>query len=60
MIGTSMAAVTPLLATLSLMPGDSPAARMAFAAAIVGFGAYAVGFVGTFFLPEPVGESLPE
>jgi MFS family permease len=62
MIGTSAALVTTQLATLlaTLMPATSPPHRLAYAAAAVGLGAYALGFVLSFWLPEPQQEALPE
>jgi MFS family permease len=58
MIGTAGALVATQLATG--MPGATPAARLALAAAIVGTAAYLVGFVTSFWLPEPKKEDLPE
>src|SRR6185436_12901783 len=60
LIGTSFAAVTSYLATLS--PGQSPAyapTKTAYAAAAIGFSVYLIGFILSFFLPEPK-ENLPE
>jgi len=51
MIGTSFAAVTAQLATAT--PGATPFSKLAVAAAIVGFGVYAVGLIASFWLPEP-------
>jgi hypothetical protein len=42
------------------MPGGSPSTRLAFAAAIVAFLVYAVGFIASFWLPEPEDDKLPE
>lgn len=58
MIGTSAALITTQLAVM--MPGDSPAKHLAYAAAGVGFLVYALGLILSFFLPEPEQESLPE
>jgi hypothetical protein len=58
MLGTSAAFVTATLA--SSMPGGSPSAQLAYAAALVGFTAYAIGFVASFWLPEPGRGELPE
>lgn len=61
LIGTSFAAVTSYLATLS--PTESPAyapTKMAFAAAAIGFSVFLVGFILSFFLPEPKQHDLPE
>jgi MFS family permease len=58
MIGTAAA---PLAAWLSTaMPGGDAATQLTYAAASVGFLAYAVGLVGSFWLPEPAEERLPE
>jgi len=58
MIGTSFAYVTT---TLELqMPGDSPAAKTANAAAAVALFVYALGFLASFLLPEPKQAELPE
>jgi MFS family permease len=57
MIGTSFAAVS--LGISALMPGDTFDARMAVAAAAVGGFVYLVGFIMSFFLPEP-GQELEE
>ncbi|MEP7367835.1 MAG: MFS transporter, partial [Acidobacteriota bacterium] len=51
MFGTSFAAVTAQLATTT--PGATPFSKLATAAAIVGFGVYAVGLIASFWLPEP-------
>ena len=58
MIGTSMALVTTQL--VNVMPGASGPVKFAQAATIVGFSVYAVGFLLSFFLPEPAQEELPE
>ena len=58
MIGTSAAFVTTTLATS--MPGATPSVKLAWAAALVGFAVYAVGFVASFFLPEPKAQELPD
>lgn len=60
LIGTSMALVTNKLAVLSFMPGESPAMKMAYAAAIVGFAMYAIGTIACFWLPEPKAEVIDE
>ena len=51
MIGTSAALVTTNL--VASMPGASPAIKLAYAAAIVGTTAYVIGFIASFWLPEP-------
>jgi hypothetical protein len=58
MVGTSMAVVTAQLA--NHMPGGSPATKLAYAAAAVGFTVYALGLAASFALPEPKQEELPE
>jgi MFS family permease len=58
MIGTFAAWVTTTLA--SHMPGGGEAVQLAYAAAIVGTLSYAVGFAGSFQLPEPKQEGLPD
>lgn len=58
MFGTSAALVTTQLA--NVMPGDTPAVQLAYAAALVAFSVYLVGFIASFWLPEPKGETLPE
>jgi hypothetical protein len=58
MIGTSAALVTTQLT--NVMPGPSPTIRLAYAAAIVGTAAYAIGLVTSFWLPEPKQEELPD
>lgn len=58
MIGTSAAYVTINL--VNLMPGPTHFARLAHAAAAVVFLVYLVGFIASFWLPEPQQEQLPE
>jgi predicted MFS family arabinose efflux permease len=58
MFGTSAAFVTTTIA--SSMPGGSPSVQLAYAAALVGFAVYVVGFAASFWLPEPEREELPE
>jgi hypothetical protein len=53
MIGTCFAFVTGFVATLPVVPGDSPPAKVAYTAAAVALFVYAVGSVACFFLPEP-------
>jgi len=58
LFGTSFAFVTLTLATTSdpqLFP-----AKIALVAAVVGFSVYLVGFIASFWLPEPKQEELPE
>src|SRR3954468_558631 len=58
MIGTSAALLTTNL--VASMPGTSPAIKLAYAAPIVGPPAYVIGFITSFWLPEPSQEDLPE
>jgi len=58
MIGTFAALLTTQL--VNVMPGGSPPTKLAYAAAIVGTGAYVLGLVASFWLPEPSREELPE
>jgi hypothetical protein len=58
MVGTSAAFVTTQMA--NSMPGATPSARLAYAAAIVAFLVYAIGFIASFWLPEPKEDALPE
>jgi MFS family permease len=58
MIGTSAALVTTQLT--NVMPGPSPTVRLAYAAALVGTAAYLLGFIASFWLPEPKQEELPD
>lgn len=53
MIGTSFAWVTSVLAVQEFIPGDSPATKLAYTAAGVAVFVYGVGFLCSFFLPEP-------
>jgi MFS family permease len=58
LIGTSFAWVT---ATLAVTPDRAYApTKVALVAAGVGFSVYLVGFIASFFLPEPPREELPE
>lgn len=58
MIGTSAALVTTSLA--NVMPGAGPAAKLAYAAAVVGTSVYVIGFIASFWLPEPKGDRLQD
>jgi MFS family permease len=58
MFGTSAAFVTTQLANVT--PGATPSTKLAYAAAAVALGVYAIGFLASFSLPEPKGEELPE
>lgn len=57
LVGTSFAWVTATLARQSFMPGEAgTAGRMALTAACVGTFVYVLGFILSFFLPEPPAE----
>ena len=58
MIGTAAALLTTQV--VKFMPAASPATKLAYAAAVVAFLAYAIGFLGSFWLPEPEHQELPE
>ena len=58
MLGTSFAFVTTTLTNYA--PGATPSLRLAFAATVVATFVYTAGFICSFFLPEPQGDSLPE
>jgi hypothetical protein len=42
------------------MPGGTLPTRLAYAAALVGTTVYVIGFIASFFLPEPKEGDLPE
>ena len=58
MIGTSAALLTTQLA--ATMPGTTPSARLALAAAGVALLVYSVGLIASFWLPEPPTDRLAE
>ena len=58
MLGTCAALITTNLVTS--MPGATVPIKLAYASAIVGTAAYAIGFAASFWLPEPTQEALPE
>ena len=58
LVGTSAALVTTQLANVT--PGETATHKLALAAAIVALVVYAVGFLSSFWLPEPKQEKLPE
>lgn len=58
MLGTFAALATTTLATYA--PGDTPFLRLAFAAGVVGTATYVIGFVASFWLPEPGRQELPD
>jgi hypothetical protein len=58
LVGTMFAWVT---ATLAITPDPAFAPRkLAYTAAAVGFAVYLVGFIASFWLPEPKHEELPD
>ena len=58
MIGTSAALLTTQLA--NVMAGSTPFTKLAYSASAVALLVYAVGFLASFWLPEPARETLPE
>jgi MFS family permease len=58
MLGTSFAAVTSLLSVYA--PGEDDPTRMTYTAAAVGFAVYLLGFILSYFLPEPKEETIRE
>jgi MFS family permease len=60
--GRMIGASAPLLTTqmAAMMPGDTPAKHLAYAAAAVAFLVYAINLAMSFYLPEPKQEELPE
>lgn len=51
MFGTSAALLTTTI--VAYMPGGTAARQLAYAAALVGFAAYAINFAASYWLPEP-------
>jgi len=58
MLGTCAALVTTSLA--NILPASTPASRLAYACALVGTTAYAIGLIASCWLPEPARDELPE
>lgn len=58
MIGTAAALVTTELA--ARLPGPGDPVKFAYAAGTVGLAVYVIGFIASFWLPEPASEALPE
>ncbi len=58
LIGTSFAWITATLATTD-NPAEAPQ-KLAYTAAAVAFSVYLVGFIASFWLPEPPKEDAPE
>jgi hypothetical protein len=42
------------------MPGGTATLQLAYAAGIVGFLANAIGFIASFWLPEPRQDAIPD
>jgi hypothetical protein len=59
MIGTSAAFVTANLFAPK-MPGANTFEQVAYGAALMGLLVYAIGFIASFWLPEPKPETLPD
>jgi hypothetical protein len=58
MIGTFGAFLAASL--VSEMPGSTVPIKLAYAATLVGTGAYVIGFIASFWLPEPQANDLPD
>ena len=58
MLGTSAALITTSIVTY--MPGGTATRQLGYAAGIVGFLAYAAGFIASFWLPEPREQIITE
>jgi len=58
LLGTSFAWVTQRIAASGIVPGDSPATKIAYTAAGIAFAVYLVNFLLSFVLPEPNKEDL--
>ncbi len=58
MLGTGFAFVTTQLT--NVLPGATAPTRLAYAAALVALFVYLMGYLTSWFLPEPKGEALPE
>jgi hypothetical protein len=58
MLGTSAALLVTTI--VRFMPGGSEARQLASAAGIVGFLAFAIGFMASFWLPEPSQAATPD
>ena len=58
MLGTSAALLVTSI--VRFMPGGSASRQLAYATGIIGLLSYAVGFVASFWLPEPSLEVTPD
>jgi hypothetical protein len=45
---------------VNVVPGATPPIKLAYASAMVGTAVYLMGFVASFWLPEPKRDELPE
>ena len=60
MLGTPFAYVTQVIATMGIIPGATPAAKIAFVAACVAFVLILTNFLLSFLLPEPASDAISE
>lgn len=58
MIGTSAAKLVTWM--IQFMPGSTASRQLAYAAGIIGLLSYVVGFVASFWLPEPALDATPD
>ena len=58
MLGTSAAVITTTIVVY--MPGGTITRQLGYAAGIVGFLAYGIGFIASFWLPEPPLDAIPD
>jgi len=58
MLGTSAALIVTSI--VAFMPGGSASRQLAYAAGSVGLLSYVVGFIGSFWLPEPSLDATPD
>jgi hypothetical protein len=58
LLGTSAALIVTSIERF--MPGGTATRQLAYAAGLVGFSAFAIGFVASFWLPEPAQGALPD
>ena len=58
MLGTFAALITTTFANYA--PGETQFIKLAFAAGVVGTATYVIGFVASFWLPEPSQQDLPD
>ena len=59
MVGTFAALLTNTI-VMPWMPGATVPIRLAYASALVGGTVYVIGFIASFFMPDPKSEDLPE